>query len=300
MNASKTTLIAAAALALSGAALAAAPTGRGMLPLDHQAEATKAAGQLKVNISYHGGPVMNDPNGANVYYIWYGDWTGNTTPTILTRMINNVTGSRWYNINTTYYGGSASAPVHVQNKINFGGATTDSYSQGTALSDDQIRQIVADKISTGALPSDPNAVYFVLTSPDVTATSGFCSAYCGWHDHATITGTDIKYSFVGNASTQCPSGCIAADIQTTSPNNNPGADGMASVLMHELVETVSDPDLNAWFDRIGQENADKCAWRFGNTKVNAAGAPYNVMFGKGKYLIQQNWDANQQRCLTGL
>ena len=28
-------------------------------------------------ITYNGGPVMNNPNGVNVYFIWYGDWSYN-------------------------------------------------------------------------------------------------------------------------------------------------------------------------------------------------------------------------------
>ena len=35
---------------------------------------------------------------------------------------------------------------------------------------------------------------------------------------------------------------------------------MVSVIAHEAAEAVSDPNLNAWFDSTGQENADKCAW----------------------------------------
>jgi hypothetical protein len=138
---------------------------------------------------------------------------------------------------------------------------------------------------TGGLPKDPNAVYFVLTSSDVTATSGFCTQYCGWHTHATIGGTDIKYSFVGNPD-RCPSACAA---QTSSPNGNAGADGMASIIAHELEEAVTDPDLNAWYDTRGNENADKCAWTFGTESTASNGSKYNVAFGTTKFLIQQNW-----------
>jgi hypothetical protein len=63
---------------------------------------------------------------------------------------------------------------------------------------------------------------------------------------------------------------------------------MASVIAHELVEAVSDPLLNAWFDAAGNENADKCAWTFGaTTPLN--GYNYNMTASGRKYLIQQNW-----------
>ena len=128
-------------------------------------------------------------------------------------------------------------------------------------------------------------MYFVLTSADVTASSGFCTQYCGWHTHATINGADIKYSFVGNPD-HCPSSCAA---QTTGPNGNAGADGMASIIVHELEEAASDPDLNAWYDRRGYENADKCAWTFGTEYTAANGARANMKLGTRDFLIQQNW-----------
>ena len=232
------------------------------------------------NITAHGGPVMTNP--ANVYYIWYGNWAGNTATDLLQTMVAGLSGSPYYNINTTYYNPSK---VPVSNKVNFAGATTDNYSGGTALSDAAIKTVVSNAISSNRLPKDANGVYFVLTSADVNATSGFCNQYCGWHTHATISGTDIKYAFVGNPD-RCPSSCAA---QNTGPNGNRGADAMASIIAHELDETVTDPDLNAWYDRSGAENADKCAWTFGTASTAANGEKYNVTLGGKQYLIQQNW-----------
>jgi hypothetical protein len=124
----------------------------------------------------------------------------------------------------------------------------------------------------------------VLTSADVNESSGFCTQYCGWHTHASIGGQDIKYAFIGNPD-RCPSAC---EEQTTGPNGNAGADGMASIIAHELEEAVTDPDLNAWYDRRGYENADKCAWTFGTT-YTSGGALANVKLGSRNYLIQRNW-----------
>src|SRR4051794_31138222 len=55
-------------------------------------------------ISYHGGPVMLGTT--NVHYIWYGNWQGNSATTILTDLAQNIGGSPYFNINTTYYNGS--------------------------------------------------------------------------------------------------------------------------------------------------------------------------------------------------
>lgn len=266
------------------------PVGRGIGTLHHPGPVGEAkggghggggGGHTRGNgIDYHGGPVMTGNTG--IYYIWYGDWSGNSATTILTDLARNLGGSPYYNINSTYYDGNN---VHVQNAATYVSSTTDNYSHGTSLSDSDIQAVVAGAINSGALPLDSNAVYFVLTSSDVTASSGFCSQYCGWHTYGTIAGSNIKYAFIGDP-TRCPSSC---EVQTTGPNGSTGADGMASIISHEFEEATSDPNLNAWYDRRGYENADKCAWTFGTTYTTSNGATANMRLGSRDYLIQQNW-----------
>jgi hypothetical protein len=169
--------------------------------------------------------------------------------------------------------------------VAYKGSTTDNYSQGTTLTDAKVKSVVSSAITSGRLPKDTNGIYFVLTSSDVNESSGFCTQYCGWHTNGTISSSDIKYSFVGNPD-RCPSAC---EDQTVGPNGNAGADGMASIISHELEEAATDPDLNAWYDTSGYENADKCAWTFGSTSTASNGAAYNMTFGGRNWLIQQNW-----------
>ena len=255
-----------------------------------QAKGAKPGGGTTNGISYHGGPVMTGT--VNIYYIWYGNWAGNSATTILTDFATTLGGSPYYNINSTYYNG---AGTHLSNSIHYGGAINDSYSHGTSLSDAAIQAVVVQAInSPGGLPADTNGIYLVLTSSDVTATSGFCTQYCGWHTHAFVsTMGQIKYAFVGDPS-RCPSACEA---QTTGPNGNGGADGMASIIAHEVEEAASDPELNAWYDTRGYENADKCAWTFGATYVAANGALANMQLGTRDFLIQRNWvNANGGVC----
>lgn len=231
-------------------------------------------------INYHGGPVMLGTT--NIYYIWYGDWSSNSAVSILSNLAASLDGSPYFNINTTYYDGNNNK---VSNAVAAPSASTDNYSHGKALSDSDVMSVVTNAISS-SLPKDPNGVYVVLTSADVNETSGFCTQYCGWHGHASILGMDTKFAFVGNAE-RCPSACSA---QTASgPNGNVGADAMASVIAHEVEEMVTDPDLNAWYDRRGRENADKCAWKFGSVYTTTNGSYANMNLGGLDYLIQQNW-----------
>jgi len=250
-------------------------------------------GKVKGNgINYHNGPLILGTT--NVYYIWYGDWSGNSATTILPDFARNIGGSSYYRINTTYYDAKG---AHVSNSVALSPAQyNDNYSHGAALSDSAIQSVVAYAITSGGVPKDSNGVYFVLTSADVNATSGFCTSYCGWHTHATIAGTDIKYAFIGNPD-RCPSACSA---QAVGPNGNAGADGMVSIVAHELEESVTDPDFTGWYDRRGYENADKCAWTFGTVYQTANGASANMKLGSRDYLIQRNWvNASGGSCAQG-
>lgn len=234
-------------------------------------------------INYNGGLVLN--SGVNAYYIWYGNWWRNTATSILTDFISNLGGSPYFNINTTYYDVVNYTSMPVKNLVHYAGGAIDNYSQGTALTDASVEAVVANAITRNIVPKDTNGVYFVLTSADVNETSGFCTQYCGWHTRATIGNADIKYAFVGNPA-RCPTACEA---QSIGPNGNAGADAMASIVAHELEEATTDPDLNAWYDSYGEENADKCAWRFGSYFRLANGSYANMRLGSRYYLIQQNW-----------
>lgn len=267
-----------------------APNGKGIGTTSHPGPQSNREGDARVTSSspagqngifYHGGPLMIGTK--NVYYIWYGNWNNNTATTILANLAQHIGGSSYFNINTTYTNGSGTP---VQNAVVLAGSTSDNYSQGTSLTDSAIQTIVSTAIASGKLgAADTNGVYFVLTSADVNETSGFCTQYCGWHTYGTIAGSNIKYAFIGNPD-RCPSAC---EWQTTSPNGNAGADGMASIIAHELEEATTDPNLNAWYDHRGYENADKCAWTFGATSTASNGSAYNVTLGGVQYLIQRNW-----------
>jgi hypothetical protein len=250
---------------------------------------TGGTGVVTPPITYHGGALIGTPT---IYLIWYGNWNqtnGSDTPagqSIVRDFANNISGSPYFLLNTTYSAGGTT----ITGLVNFGGEYTDTGSQGTRLTDNKVLAVVNNAIGAGKLPYDAAGVYFVLSSSNVAESSGFCSRYCGWHTAGTANAGHVRYAFVGNAN-RCLSACAA---QTTSPNGNAGVDGMISVIAHELEEATTDPDpLSGWADSSGSENADKCAWTFGHAQYQVANGSWaNMKLGLRDFLIQRNLEHN--------
>ena len=285
--------------AFTGGALAQSATGLDHRVIPHRvntqplgAPTAGSTGTITPVITYHGGPVMAQPT---IYTIWYGNWAqANGTDTaagqdIVRDFLSGLGGSGYYMINHSY--------ANVSGALTVGGETTDSGSQSVRLTDSKVQAVVSSAITSGRLPTDSNGIYLVLTSSNIAENSGFCNRYCGWHTSGTIAGTNIKYSFVGNAA-RCPTSCAA---QSVGPNGNAGVDGMISVIAHEIEEANTDPNpTSGWADSGGAENADKCAWTFGQSLNKAAnGAYFNVTLnarsgGTRNYLVQRNLDSSSK------
>jgi hypothetical protein len=276
-------------------------------PHDSGAPTAGSTGPITPAIVWHGGPVMTGM--PTPYLIWYGNWNqsnGSDTPAgqqIVRDFIHGLSGSNYYVTNASYTG--VTGALTTSGLGTSAQEFTDNGSLGNSLSDAQIASVVSNAIAAGFGPKggDANGIYFVLTSSDVNESSGFCTKYCGWHTRSSTlkaaNGTDIKYAFVGNAN-RCLNACAA---QTVGPNGNAGVDGMVSVIAHEMEETNTDPDLNAWYNRRGSEDADMCAWTFGSNLPSLGGAYYNMNLptmpgtspANRNYLIQRELDVNS-RC----
>jgi hypothetical protein len=161
---------------------------------------------------------------------------------------------------------------------------------------------VSNTITSGALPYDPNGLYFIMPSKEVPL-DGYCYYYCGYHESGAIKLGDAglglaRYSIV--PSTDGCGGIYGCNPWSISGVSN--ADGMASIMAHELAEAASDPDpltvsgdpnaITSWRDSWGYEVGDKCAWTFGKTYIghpDAGSSIYNIEFGNRRWLIQQMW-----------
>ena len=232
----------------------------------------------------------------NLYFIYYGvSWTASQKQ-LVEEFANGLGASSWYK--KVYVDGA----LRVAKTISTSGPDL----SGTAIGD-----LIQKYVDNKTLPEDENGIYFVLSTPDVKETirsdlgeASFCSDYCGYHISSLLeSGKRVQYGFVGNPSTQCPKSCIPPENRSNSPNKDVGIDALLSTLAHEITEAITDPlsDVTlerAWKDSQDSENADKCAYEYGETSTDhASKSVYNLEFGGRKYLIQQNWSPVSQSCI---
>ena len=245
-------------------------------------------------IDYGGGPTMVKHR---VYLIWYGNWTGNTALTILPDFIIGLDHSAYMNTMTTYADGFSG--VNLTDDWSFQGQTFAYYTHGTSLDDTAIKAIVSDAVNGGGLFPHVTGIYLVLTSADVDVHTGgfagigtqvFCKDFCGYHSKTHIDNWDLSYASVGNPD-RCANTC---GNTSTGPNGNGGADIMASVMSHEIAETITDPDTSTgWFRSSAGaskgEVGDLCVSNFISVFTAPNGAIANVQLGNRDFLLQSLW-----------
>jgi len=241
-----------------------------------------------LSISYNGGDILHGK--INLYCIWYGKWENKAKDLILNFM-KNVGKSKMFNIIKRYKDSKGNKPT----EINFKNSIDDNlYSQGKHLSYSKILLLIQTAIKSKKLPKDQKGIYFVFTSPDVTEGEkgkGFCDLYCGWHKSRLIENENINFVFVGSPrSFKCPL-CKPIELFSdgnsalikkleASPQHIQAAHGMVNFIAHELIETITDPNFDAWYgDLDGEivEVADIC---------NRPKVKYSTVVGTESYVIQ--------------
>jgi hypothetical protein len=231
------------------------------------------------NLSYHnGGSVIRN---AHVVFIFWGIGNGDPYATALVNFRNQFGTTGEYNVITQYYGQDSLSGYGNIAQANLSGGTADMYDTNppTNVTDAAVQGEVVKYLSTHAY--DGNAVYEVLIpstsySSDGSSTScgGPSLAYCAYHGHFSSGGQDVKYAIGPYPS--C-SGCQSSGFTA--------AQNAEHFICHETREAVTDPDLNAWFDRRGNEADDKCAW---------SPTPF---IGTGGYAYQYEWSNSAGGCV---
>lgn len=252
-------------------------------------------------ITYHGGWVVPS---SHVYFIWYGNWNGDTGSIILPDLINGMNGSAYLNVLTSYTGkifvnSSQNTFGPVTTNVTFGGQVWDWYSYGTVLDEPTTKDLIQSHLPQ--FGTDPDGVYFLFTSADVDfidpAGEHFCNNVCGYHNHTFRDNINMLHAVVGNPQRCKDLGLDPCRSQDgASPNDNPNADGMATTIAHEYAEIVTDPNADSWFYiNTAGEMGDLCQFpndfnaTYGPTFLTGNGSRANVTLGSRNFLLQQLW-----------
>jgi len=231
-----------------------------------------------VLLQFHGGPVQTSTANHNVYPIFWGSsWTSTFSSTrtgIATTFYGGLGGSSYANTNTEYYN---SSNVHVSSGATANTALSDTTAH--APSGDPGTTAVLNEVShmTGGHPSA--GAYYPVYSDSPRGSAG----YCAWHSSGTIGGVQVQFGFF--FSLYNDPGC-----SPTYPSSAPQLVNLGNVSGHEWSEMETDPQLNAWYDQQGNENADKCAWMFNGTQH---------FTNSSSWTIQGNWSNAANGCIWG-
>ena len=255
------------------AALDAKPA-HGFIPSRH----ANAAARARISqLIWHNGPVMHATTVVPVY--WGSQW-GNSSfvgdkVTGLNTLYSGIGGTPYARTNGEYTDGSGN--VNTSSIGKSGNLTDTSATPSGAPSTSAVLAEVA-KV-TGNHPV-ANA-YYPVYSDQPRGNAG----YCAWHSSGTIGGVRVQFGFFFNLD-----GDPGCDPQSPSSlGHSQGLAALANVSGHELSEMLTDPQLNAWYDRQGEENSDKCAWTWSGT----------VAIGGQSWKIQGNWSNAAAAARTG-
>jgi hypothetical protein len=251
-------------------------------------------------IFYHGGPVLlNGTNVAAVYWAASTIYPGGPGPgtqgagsadgSLIGFFLSHLGGSSYFNINTTYTDGSGHPIANVVTYTQYWANNTNVPANGQSVSDAQMIAMLQSGFDSGALTYDANTLYHILTAGTVNLGGGFGTQYCAYHTHGSVVIGGVSRTVLYSAMPYDAAYPGACTNGSASPNGDPGADAEVNTLAHETEETTTDLMGNAWYDRRGYENADKCAWNFGSTFTTSNGGLANVNIGGKNFLVQMNW-----------
>jgi hypothetical protein len=229
------------------------------------------------NLTWHNGPVMHS---TTVIPIFWGAAWGNPSfmddkQSGLDTLYSRMGDTPYARSNGEYY--DATGNVNTST-ISRGSDVVDS-ATATPPGAPSTAQVLAE-VAKATNNNPTRGAYYPVYSDQPRGNAG----YCAWHSAGTIAGTPVEFGFFFNLDGD--PGCDPGDSGT---GHTQGLAALANVSGHELSEMLTDPQLNAWYDQQGQENADKCAWTFNG----------NVTIGGQEWKIQGNWSNAAALAKTG-
>ena len=233
-----------------------------------------------LNIPYNGGSVL--PN-TTTYAFWWGtpsDFPSDAREGIH-EFLEDLEGSSYLDIANQYMFGP-------DTQTHFGGDIFD-YST-PPIEDPPTPPIVAEiynVLSAKGQKPDPSALYLVFTSNFPNE-----NYYCAFHDYGFAPdGTVIHLTYVPNYSSTLSRCGTFVDPLFTPNNLSETTRAMASITAHEIMESITDPQFDAWegpppiYDEIG----DPCEFVYQSW----------VPLANSRWKIQEIWSNQAGGCVQG-
>jgi hypothetical protein len=218
----------------------------------------------------HGGDVLTT---SNTYAIFWGPLAD--FPADEVAGVENVLG-----------GFDGSSYLAIANQYMRGGTATTAYKGKTFVSSappshaPKASDLGNEVCSLFGTP-DPNGIYFVFTSnlPKVS--------YCAWHADATCNGVTFQVAYMPNMAGD--SGCSPFKVANLKCNGyTEGTQSLLDGMAHEYMEATTDPHIDAWYDKGGQEIGDKCNFVYGACVTLANGTSWQ---------LQEEWSNAGSGCV---
>jgi hypothetical protein len=275
-------------------------------------------------LTYHFGPVQHGAQ--NEYSIFWAP-AGHSFPSVYTSGLStwwsnvqkdDYKASNVFAVTQQYYdlSGPGGAKAFVPYGITKKSQTIDTHaypasgcSDGVVgdtvcLSDAQIRTEISRLIAAKGWATGLFTQFYVFLPQHVGECFGsggscFNTSFCAYHDW---TGS---YLYAVMPYTYQSAGCDANAYFGLGYANLSPIDPEVGVLSHEISETMTDPEINAWKDGSGNEIGDKCAYTYGSGGYGSpSGLPnngngfYNQTINGGQYLMQQEFSNREADCVS--
>jgi hypothetical protein len=238
------------------------------------------------NLIYHQpGPVI--PHAKVVFIFWGPNFANVSHPdhayaTTLQAFRNQFGTTGEFNVITQYYQIVGGVQTFISQN-NLGSGTADWFDTSTPptkVTDSIVQGEVAAYTASNGI--DDSTIYEVVIPSSSysddgsgnTSCGGPNLRYCAYHGYFNSGSHAVKYSI------EPWPGCGGCQVSGWSTVQN-----QEHFVCHETREAVTDQQLNAWFDRSGNEADDKCAW---------SPAPF---IGTGGYSYQYEWSNASRSCV---
>jgi hypothetical protein len=245
-----------------------------------------AASTTPPNMVYNGGLVLPS---TTTYAIWWGkpsDFPADARDGI-DDLLEGLEGSNYLRIADQYLFGQK---AHTR----FGGSLFDPSAPTLTPLDaqgfDTTYLEVLKVLQDNGMNLDPTAVYIVFTSnyPAEALALGFCAYHTQILDQTTGALLS-RLAYVPNT-TSVPLFCGTDVDPLFQPDiHSEGTRAMASSTAHEFMETITDPNFDAWLAPNGAEIGDPCAFIFQTW----------VPLSESKWKIQEIWSNQANGCVQG-